>query len=92
MKLDKLLIEKSIYPLDWNPTDPNGYNEWMKMISDANRKSSIKISESTNTVQGFVKPEPRFISEIIRESLIDDLLGMNHSLYKAQLILKGVKP
>jgi len=82
MKLDKLLIEKSIYPIDWNPNDPNGYNEWMKMISEENRKSANK-----KTIQGFVKPEPRFISEIIRESLIDDLIGMNHSLYCAEVIL-----
>lgn len=82
MKLDKLLIEKSIYPIDWNPNDPNGYNEWMKMISEENRKSA-----KPKTVQGFVKPEPRFISEIIRESIINDLIGMNHSLYCAEAII-----
>lgn len=31
-KTRHLAIAKSLYPLDWNPSDPNGFNEWAQHI------------------------------------------------------------
>ncbi|TCV17174.1 hypothetical protein EDC17_101193 [Sphingobacterium alimentarium] len=87
MRNKNLRISKSIIPLDWNPNDPAGYNEWMKMIVQENLKSNGSAIEKKST--GFEVPEPKFISEIFIDGIKDSLQGMDNVLAEANKILKG---
>lgn len=85
MRSKKLSIQKSIMPLDWNPQDPNGYSEWMKSIIQQNKDNERSIPKSS----GFITPEPRFIGDIIANSIYPILAGTNKALQDAKEILYG---
>lgn len=90
MKVTKtLLIQKSIYPLDWNPKDPQGYNEWMQMIAEENMRTSGKVLQEPARSSGFITPEPKFIGDIMKESLFSTRLKMDRTLDAAKEILQG---
>lgn len=89
MEGKKLLISKSLIPLNWNPDDKNGYNEWMQMIVKENRKSTGSAIEYPPVPAGFITPEPMFIGDVIRKALGYDINGMYSTIEAAKEILKG---
>lgn len=90
MKGRKLLVQKTLIPLDWNPSDPNGYNEWMKMIVKENMISSgVPLIEPNNKSDIESSSGPEFIRETFNRSLGDTFLKMNELLDQAKDILRG---
>jgi hypothetical protein len=87
MRNKNLRISKTLIPLDWNPSDPSSYNEWMKMIVQENLKTNGIAIDPIPT--GFEIPKPKFISEIICDGLNDSMEGMNNILVQANKILEG---
>jgi len=88
MKGQKLLIEKTIIPLDWNPSDPNGYNEWMKSIVQQNLITEGLALPENEAIE-FTTPKPQFIGTILKIALSADLRGMESTVSEAKKILKG---
>jgi len=90
MKGKKLLIQKTIFPIDWNPSDPQGYDSWMQMIVKENLKSIGKALEEPkiNSIE-FTTPKPQYIGDIFNNSLTSDIYGMNRLLNAAKDIIKG---
>ncbi|SMG32751.1 hypothetical protein [Sphingobacterium psychroaquaticum] len=77
-------------PLDWNPQDPNGYSEWMKSIVQQNKENERSIPKNQlATSSGFITPEPRFIGDIIIDSIYPITIGTNKALQDAREILYG---
>ncbi|WP_240775590.1 hypothetical protein [Sphingobacterium psychroaquaticum] len=86
----KLLIQKTIIPLDWNPNDPNGYNKWMKAIVQENRENADRMLNSPQLqTAAFVTPHPQFIGNIIANNIYPNMAGTNKVLQDAKEILYG---
>ncbi|MCY4781173.1 hypothetical protein ORI89_16040 [Sphingobacterium sp. UT-1RO-CII-1] len=91
MRNKSLKIQKSVIPLDWNPKDPNGYSNWMKMIVQENKNASGMFKDPNKPINEFITPEPRFIGEIIQEFTSPETSQMNKTVSLAKEILNKDK-
>ncbi|MBE8712503.1 hypothetical protein [Sphingobacterium hungaricum] len=84
-----LLIQKSLIPLDWNPKDPNGYNEWMAMIVEQNLKSEGVLLPQMKINISFRTNEPLKVGEIIRKMVSKDLQQFDIVIEEANKLLNN---